>query len=162
PFALRRPRLVTAVSSAIVLAYCGRTALRNRDWQDSLHLWSSAVAASPESFRPHQSRALALYHSGDLAGAIAEDERAPAILAGLPPEYTDPTTLYELGRFYALEADQAGPERARWYARAAEVLGEAAEANRVRSARLRARAEADGRGDVPDVGDSRIFYHYAA
>src|SRR5262249_41753444 len=108
PFALRRPPLVTALSSAIVLAYFGRTALRNRDWQDSLHLWSSAVAASPESFRPHQSRALALYHSGDLAGAVAEDERARAILAGLPPEYTDPTTLYELGRFYALEADQAG------------------------------------------------------
>jgi len=104
---------------------------------------------------------LALYHSGDLAGAIAEDERARAILAGLPPEHTDPTTLYELGRFYALEAEQAGPERTRWYTRAAEVLGEAAEANRVRSALLRARAQALGRGDVPDVGDSRIFFHYA-
>jgi tetratricopeptide (TPR) repeat protein len=164
PLLLRRPTLAAVVSSGIVLAYCGRTALRNRDWQDSLHLWSSAVAAVPESFRPHQSLSLALYHGGDLEGAIAESERARVILAGLPPEHTDPTTLYELGRFYALKAEQAaGDERIAWYQRAAEVLGEAATANRLRSALGRAQAEADGRRpeDVRDFGNSRIFYHYA-
>lgn len=164
PLVLRRPRLAAVLSSCIVLAYCGRTALRNRDWQDSLTLWSSAVAAVPQSFRAHQSLALALFHGDDLEGAIAEGERARAILAGLPPELTDPTTLYELGRFYAVKAERVGNEqRARWYTRAAEVLGEAATANRARSAALRAKAEADGRRpqDVPDVGNSRIFYHFA-
>lgn len=164
PLVLRWPRLAAVASSCIVLAYCGRTAVRNRDWQDSLHLWSSAVAAVPQSFRAHQSLALALFHGNDdLEGAITEGERARAILAGLPPEHTDPTTLYELGRFYALKAQRASNERTLWYTRAAEVLGEAVNANRVRSAVLRARAEADGRRpqDVPDVGDSRIFYHFA-
>jgi len=162
PLALRQPRLAAVASSLIVLAYCGRTALRNRDWQDSLHLWSSAVAAAPDSFRAHQSLALALFHGGDLEGAIAEGERARTILAGLPPEHTDPTTLYELGRFYAVKAEQAGTERIGWYERAAEVLGEAAAANRVRSTLFRARAEASGRGpeEVADFGNSRIFYHY--
>ena len=162
PLVLRQPRLAAVASSLIVLAYCGRTALRNRDWQDSLHLWSSAVAAVPESFRAHQSLALALFHSGDLEGAIAAGERARTILAGLPPEQTDPTALYELGRFYTVKAEGAGAERIGWYERAAEVLGEAAEANRVRTTLFRARAEASGRGpeDVPDYGNSRIFYHF--
>jgi tetratricopeptide (TPR) repeat protein len=163
PLLLRQPRLAAVVSAGIVLAYCGRTAIRNRDWQDSLHLWSSTVAAVPESFRGHQSLALARFHAEDLDGAIAEGERARAILAGLSPEQTDPTTLYELGRYYAAKADRAGAERTQWYARAADVLGEAAVANRARSALLRAQAEADGRSpeDVPEVGNSRIFYHYA-
>ena len=163
PLVLRRPRLAAVVSSGIVLAYCGRTALRNRDWQDSLHLWSSAVAAAPESFRAHQSLALALTHGRDLEGAIAEGERARAILAGLPPEHTDPTTLYELGRLYVFKAERAGSERTRWYERAAEVLGEAAAANRLRSTLLRARAEAGGRRpeDVRDLGNALIFYHFA-
>jgi protein O-mannosyl-transferase len=165
PLLLRRPQLAVVVSGCIVLAYCGRTALRNRDWQDSLHLWSSAVAAVPQSFRAHQSLALALFHGrNDLEGAITEGERARAILAGLPPEQTDSTTLYELGRFYALKAERAGGnERTHWYVRAAEVLGEAAQANRARSAFLRARAEADGRSrqDIADLGNSRIFYHFA-
>jgi tetratricopeptide (TPR) repeat protein len=163
PLILRQPRLAAVLSGCIVLAYCGRTALRNRDWEDSLHLWSSAVAAVPESFRAHQSLALALFHGGDLEAAIAEGERARTILAGLPPDHTDPTTLYELGRFYAAKAEHAGPDRTSWYERAAEVLGEAATANRVRSAVFRARAEALGRSpdDIVDFGDSRIFYHYA-
>ena len=164
PLVLRQPVVVAAVSSCIVLAYCGRTALRNRDWEDSLQLWTSAVAAVPDSFRAHQSRALALFHGDDLDGAIAEGERARTILDDLPPEQTDPTALYELGRFYSVKAERAGPERASWFERAAEVLGEAAAANRVRSELLRARAEARGRGreEVPDFGDSRIFYNYAA
>jgi tetratricopeptide (TPR) repeat protein len=163
PLALPQRRLAAVVSAGIVLAYCGRTAIRNRDWQDSLHLWSSTVAAAPESFRGHQSLALARFHAEDLDGAIAEGERARAILAGLPPEQTDPTTLYELGRYYGAKADRAGAERTQWYARAADVLGEAAAANRARTAFLRTRAEAEGKrpDDIPDVGNSRIFYHYA-
>lgn len=164
PLVLRWPRLAAVVSTCIVLAYCGRTAVRNRDWQDSLTLWSSAVAAVPQSFRAHQSLSLALFHGrNDLEGAIAEGERAREILAGLPPEQTDSTTLYELGRFYALKAERTGgSERTQWYTRAAEVLGEATKANRTRSALVRARAEADGRRpqDIADFGNSRIFYHY--
>ena len=163
PIVLRRPRLAAVLSSAILLAYCGRTALRNRDWQDSLHLWSSTVAAAPESFRGHQSLALALMYDHDLDGAIAQGERARAILDGLPPEQTDPTTLYQLGRLYAFKAQGAGQERRRWYERAAEVLGKAAEANRVRTMLLRARVQAAGsrQADVRDIGNSAIFYHFA-
>ena len=140
PLVLRRPRLAAVVSSCIVLAYCGRTAVRNRDWQDSLPLWSSAVAAVPQNFRAHQSLGLALFHGrNDLEGAIAELERAREILAGLPPEHTDPPR-YTNSDASMRQGGSGGRQRAHALVqRAAEVLGEAAQANRVRSTVFRAR-----------------------
>jgi tetratricopeptide (TPR) repeat protein len=91
-----------------------RTWIRNRDWQDDRRLAESMVRACPNSFKGHAQLALALVRDGEsgpnLDRAIAEIERAAAILDRVPDSHNDAKAFRLVGDFYLTKGDE---ERAR-------------------------------------------------
>jgi tetratricopeptide (TPR) repeat protein len=70
-------RLAWAALGLVCLALAARTYARNFDWQSDRSLWTSAVAAVPDSARPHYNLGLELQRDPDrLPEAIAEYETA--------------------------------------------------------------------------------------
>ena len=70
-------RAVWAAAAAAVILLGARTYARNFDWNDELSLWTSAVAACPESFKAHASLANALSEvPARLPEAVAEYQAA--------------------------------------------------------------------------------------
>src|SRR6476646_8232377 len=53
PAARRDPRIAQAVLAVICIALAARTFARNIDWLDDKTLWTSAMKASPASFKTH-------------------------------------------------------------------------------------------------------------
>jgi tetratricopeptide (TPR) repeat protein len=63
--------LVAALTLALVLGGAARSTLRNRDWRDSVSLWTAALRAVPQgSSRIHAELGLALLEAGRGAEAI--------------------------------------------------------------------------------------------
>jgi tetratricopeptide (TPR) repeat protein len=79
-----RPRLARAAGAAICLLLLAATVLRNRDWQSSLALWSSAVEAEPRAARAHLGLANALKEDGRYREAAGEYTRALEIFREAP------------------------------------------------------------------------------
>jgi tetratricopeptide (TPR) repeat protein len=98
---------------ALVVAALGlRTYVRNRDWQNELALWTSAVQVAPDSFKTHKNLAESYFNADStekgLDAAIGEAEKSLAIL-NRPDidqhiERRDLTLFFELGSYYGLKA----------------------------------------------------------
>ena len=159
-----------AVALALVVgAYGLRTTARNRDWQDPVRLWESAVVAAPRSFKTHQ--ALAHVLASDEASRhrhadriVDEAEAALRILQTAPSlgEPEPSAVALDVGMYRFLRAsDRAGDARLADLRRAAEVLTTAARLDHAeREARQQeARRRGPGTDDVPEVGRWEI-YHY--
>ncbi len=69
-------RLPRIAKPAVVLALIGLTLDRNRDWNDPVRLWESAVAASPQSDGSWNSLGVQRRLRGDAEGARGAFERA--------------------------------------------------------------------------------------
>ena len=80
----RMPKLAPVVLCVIIAALAVRTWLRNRDWKDDLTIAEASVNASPNSFKTHDLLANVLFAQSKTDRAIAESEKALAILAPLP------------------------------------------------------------------------------
>jgi hypothetical protein len=72
------------VLATIVVLFGARAWVRNRDWRDDVTLWTSAVKASPNSFKAHKGLADALYDANpsnpDWKRITSEADRSIAIL----------------------------------------------------------------------------------
>jgi len=122
----------------IVAAWGIRTYVRNKDWRDELSLAAASVRASPESYKTHTGLALWLSRTEPIArnidGAIAEAERALAILKDVPDDKTTVSAYSNAASFYQMKGDlslgarQSGsghtdpPEAIHAYQRALEIL----------------------------------------
>src|SRR5438128_9338034 len=104
-FAAIKPAAMTnalLTLSVVILAALGfRTYARNADWHDDLSLWTSTLAASPNSFKSHQNYAAAILKQKQaIDEAIREAEIAQSIVDPLPPERQTNTVYLDLGRYY--------------------------------------------------------------
>jgi tetratricopeptide (TPR) repeat protein len=106
---LNRPKLVTTSLSILVALLAGRTWARNVDWQDDVSLMSSAVAASPNSFKTHIARAAALAEASpspaSLGRAVTEARRGLVILETLPVAERPPYPYYKAGEILLAAGD---------------------------------------------------------
>jgi protein O-mannosyl-transferase len=119
---LRRRQALLGIAAILCLAAGARTFTRNFDWTDERSLWTSAVAATPRSFRSHYSLASALASTGQLDGAVRESDEMLRILSPLPDEQNS-TRAYELaGECFRRKGDAAGAESAAWYRKALATL----------------------------------------
>ena len=164
PVAVHDPRIAPAVLAVICIALLARTFARNNDWLDEKTLWTSAVEASPDSFKTHMALSTAIAAGGTEAGvdrAIGEIERSLAILAPLPDAWKPSTPYINAGLYYRQKGDLvklkiADPKAAAqqalyWYQKSLEPLlkGKAIEAALNVEARRRAEWHA---GKVLDFG----------
>jgi protein O-mannosyl-transferase len=103
--ALRREGAAMAILVAVAVALGVRTAVRDRDWQDNLTLFTAAVRAYPSNAKARHNLGVELLDRGDLAGARAELEEAYRI----HPEYPD--LLASLGVLAYRSGDKPGAAR---------------------------------------------------
>jgi protein O-mannosyl-transferase len=107
--ARRMPHAAWAVLGLVCAALAVRTFVRNFDWADDLHLFASAVASSPDSYKAHLNLAAV---SGNSELALREAARALEIVDALPPERSPVVAYAVAGRIYRVKGDDdpAGPE----------------------------------------------------
>ncbi len=95
-------KIILSVAIIVILGfYSTITISRNRDWKDSLTLWSKTVITSPTSSIAHGSLAWAYQDQDRMKEAIREYEKAIAIFPGNYKAY------YNLGVIY----DQQGASK---------------------------------------------------
>ncbi len=88
---------------ALAIAYAVRSAFRNLDWEDDVHLWTNAVEVCPNSFKSHKSLAYALYEKDpegkNIDRIIEEGEKAAKV--------TDRAQIVflHLGAYYRIKGD---------------------------------------------------------
>ena len=124
------PRKTATVLLAVAIVLCAsRTFARNFAWRDNLALASADVRTAPGSFKLHEMLAKSLYDEdprANLDRAIAEEERAWAILQPLPPRLSTELTPSYLGVYYREKGDAMGgprtPEGRAWYEKSVAVL----------------------------------------
>jgi tetratricopeptide (TPR) repeat protein len=119
--------LAPSVIALICLAFGFRTYIRNFDWIDDVTLWTSAVQASPASFKTHRSLAYALNekypHGERLNTEISEIGRSLEIQDSLPNVQNSTTTYSNAGTYYRLKGDlSAAPEKKFWYRKSLDTL----------------------------------------
>ncbi len=106
-----RPVAAVAALSAIGLAYGARTYQRNPDWRNNVTLFTQAAETSPESFKPHMVLATTFFDKDtdrlNLDQAIAEAEKAQAIVADLPDLRKPPAVPWVLGTLYYTRGDDS-------------------------------------------------------
>ena len=132
---LRNMRALQIAVAVLLVLYAGRTFARNLDWKDDLSLSTADVATTPNAFRLHDLRARALFDQDsrrNIDAAIAEEEKAWAILQPLPPERSSELPPTFLGAYYGVKASSLGqaPESRVWFEKAAAVLMKAREISR--------------------------------
>jgi tetratricopeptide (TPR) repeat protein len=175
-----RGGLLAFAGGAVILALGVRTIYRNVDWLDEKHLWTSAADACPNSYKVHQSLAMAIYEANPdslpaIDQAIAVARRGIAVLDNpvLPPLDTPGRPLRELAIFYMARADALTRGRSpvpaaieaeidAGYQVAAAGLERAVVADHAvneASRAYRARRQGKRPDEVPDVG---ISYTYKA
>jgi tetratricopeptide (TPR) repeat protein len=103
----RARRLSPRARRLAVVALAGRTYARNRDWRNERTLWTSAVQASPRSYKTHQNMALVLLAQAqpDFAAATREVEESLAILDPLPDTRSVPSVYATAGLCYRTRGD---------------------------------------------------------
>ena len=156
-----------ALPIAVVAALVVRTHARNADWRDELAFWSSAAAASPESFKTHKGLAGAIYETlpteENLDIAIARLETGRRILEQRPLEIKrrEATLYVHLGIYLRRKGDSLAErgsdvEARGYFRRAVAVLEKAREVDRFNVAnRLKALR---ARGETPaEYGDESIY-----
>jgi tetratricopeptide (TPR) repeat protein len=158
----------------VVTALTMRTVVRNRDWQDDVRLFASAVREAPRSFKTHQLLASALanrdaprYPRIDLM--VAEAEQALAIMEARPLPLVDQISSVprDVGFYYELKgltraAAGAPPAESRWwYERAAAMLEHAVPIDQAANEEHRRRELERGRPPeaIEDVGNYEIYQH---
>ncbi len=172
-----------ALTALLMLGLGVRTFVRNQDWQNEKALWSSAIAASPNSFKVYKGYSDSLWHetdgkhSGDSVleeGALDQTiklaEHGLQILDSPPLEISkqDNTLYQDLGLYYRLKGDylaQRGKkEEARQaYAKSLAVLFRARDVDHWVNQTSREMQLKRGRAaqDIPDVGNYRIYIQLA-
>jgi hypothetical protein len=107
-----RGTLLALAGSTIIVALGVRTFVRNVDWLDELHLWTSAVEACPNSYKVYQALATAIFQTDTqslpvIDQAIAVGRRGLAVLDNppLPPLDTPGLTMRNLAVYYMAKAD---------------------------------------------------------
>ena len=160
--AVPRKAATLLLGAAVALCAC-RTFARNFAWHDNLALASTDVETVPASFKLHDMLAKSLYDQdpqGNLDRAIAEEERAWAILQPLPPRLSTELTPSYLGVYYRLKGDASGGPRSAqgrpWYEKSVSVLRRAREISRAGEAAFDETQRAAGkplsaRGASPDL-----------
>jgi hypothetical protein len=124
-----------AVLGAICLAFAARTYARNFDWRDDLSLWTSEVQVAPASYKAHMARASALVTPAGarVDEAIAEIEKAFAILQTVPDELNSPAPYIDAGSYYGQKGEslarrnpdgslESTPESTMWYRKSLDTL----------------------------------------
>jgi tetratricopeptide (TPR) repeat protein len=122
-----------AVAAVLLIALAARTWARNADWADEHRFWYSGVEAAPGSYRTH---VVAAFQSLPLTPenrdrAIADADRALAILDPLPDADKSGEAYRDLGTFYRVVGDSA-PDREHWYRKSLEALLSAEKAEQAR------------------------------
>jgi len=106
---LRLSRLVPIALCVIVSACAVRTVVRNRDWDDDLALWTSAVRTAPASFKTHQGLADALYEADrerrNLDQVIAESDLSVRILEPVPDALNVPMVFRRAAGYHLENGD---------------------------------------------------------
>jgi protein O-mannosyl-transferase len=157
----RMPRLAPVVLCVVALALTARTWARNADWHDDVSLSEAAVEVSPNSFKSHRMLAAALYEAGGGANidrAIAEADRALAILSALPDARSNPDAWRRAGDYYAAKGDllrARGSDPAPAYRKSLTLLLRARAVVNANYDLMAADARARG-GIVPERNGSRI------
>ena len=119
-------RILAAIALVVVAAFGVRTWIRNADWRDDVALWSSAVRASPHSFKAHRGLAEALYESdprhANIDRVVAEIDQALSPLDTLPAAQNDAKTYRLAGAYYLEQGDARRGLAGGAYERAAAAL----------------------------------------
>jgi hypothetical protein len=117
------------VVALIVGGLSYRTWLRNPAWANDISIWTSAVAAAPDSAKAHRALAEALYDSDpthqNLDRVIAEAERSVSLLSAVPDRWN---SYHDYRQAAAYHLDKADGLRRRAAAGEANAAAEAARA----------------------------------
>lgn len=94
----------------LAIAACGiRTWQRNLDWRDDLSFWKAAVRNSPNSAVAHRGYAAVLDETdaghADKSTAIAEIEKALAIVDRVPDRMSGTEIFADAGKYYGEQGD---------------------------------------------------------
>jgi protein O-mannosyl-transferase len=159
-----------AVLAAMVIAYGARTFVRNFDWVDEVHIWRSAMAVCPNSFKTHKSYAKSLHELDpqrtNIDTVIAIAERGLAIMEQkpLPLAWQNHGIYADLGAYYVEKAEAlartgapAAP-RATLYQLGIGFLNHAAAIEQAVSKELAAKLAQQGRSvrELEGIGDYHI------
>jgi tetratricopeptide (TPR) repeat protein len=143
----RRQAVYGALAVAVVLL-AGRTWARNLDWYDDSTLWASAEKASPGSFKVHAILADQWQQKeGGIDRAVAESDRALAILDGLADERNTVRPYAIAGSAYRRKGDAGGGKS--WYRKAAAALEHGVRVDRATLELIRRENAAEGRTVLP-------------
>lgn len=109
----RRQTSAVTVITLLVVAYAGRTWMRNRDWQNDLTLFAATVQTVPDDAKAQYNLAKAYEDRGRLDAAMQHFRTALAIYP------LDADSAFGIGRIY----DKQGLENdaLNWYGRATEL-----------------------------------------
>jgi protein O-mannosyl-transferase len=155
-------RFARAALIVLLVAYAGRTMVRNADWKDDYTLGTADVATTPRSFRLHDLLAKALYERGDIDGAIREQEKSWEILKDLPPEKSSEFPPAFLGIYYSVKGDSAADAAKRgWYEKSIVVLQKAAGISRVQERLYDEEQQARGRPKASRAAFAQIYLNLA-
>ena len=122
-FAAAGPKAAPVAIACVCLAFGARTWARNLDWRSDQALWSSAVAAEPDSYKTHQT------YAGTgllLTDAIREVTRALDIIGEVPDALSAPMPYVNAGEWYRQRGDELAKsdpaQGAAWYGKSLGVL----------------------------------------
>jgi hypothetical protein len=128
------------IVAAICLVFAMRTWARNGDWQDQYTLWSSAAAASPNSFKAHLSLGYALPgpDASNIDRVVAEADRVVTILGPLADKWNSTRAWEAAGIWYRTKGDlSAADQRRGWYEKSLAALERGARVDRAYTAETR-------------------------
>lgn len=110
----------------VAVALAARTYLRNAEWFDDRSLWTSAIEASPLSYKTHTAADwvfLNLPGDAGLDAAVREADRSLAILDPLPDRRNVSAAYVNAGVTYRMKGDAITAERrGYWYGKSLEAL----------------------------------------
>ena len=151
------PRVAWVAIGLACAALAARTWARNPDWRDERSLWTSTVETCPHSVKAHWFLADLLIR-GDPSHydrAVAEAERAVAIVDPLPDERNSPRPFGIAGICYRVKGDSLpSPAGAEWYRKALPMLERSAridalERRQTRQLNLQHGKRVEGSGWIP-------------
>ena len=132
----RLPKAVApAILAAVAAAFAARAYVRNLDWMDDESIWTSAVHASPASFKTHLTVAgFRIGAKGETpALAIPDLDQALAVVDSLPDDKNVVGIYVNAGQFYRRMGDSllarnpdgtpaVSPQSLEWYRKSLNLL----------------------------------------